>query len=49
MLAEEIVHGPAVRVSPEAYDRMLDVLDNPGEPNDRLRDAFARYRELFDE
>lgn len=50
--AEETLYGRfdvAVRVSPEAYERILEMLDDPGEPNEHLRAAFERHRAMFGE
>ena len=49
-VAEDVFSGPLSadhRLSPAAYEKLLDYLDNPGEPNDRLREAFRRYDEMF--
>jgi uncharacterized protein (DUF1778 family) len=51
-VAEDAIRGPAqaaVRVSPRAYQQLLEMIDNPGELNEHLRAAFERYREEFGE
>ncbi len=34
----------AVRLSPRDWDRFLNLLDNPPEPNDHLKRAVAHYQ-----
>jgi uncharacterized protein (DUF1778 family) len=49
-VAEDVFDGPhsaAIQLSPAAYDKLLAYLDDPGEPNERLREAFRRYDEMF--
>jgi uncharacterized protein (DUF1778 family) len=49
-VAEDVFDGPhsaAIQLSPAAYDKLVSYLDNPGEPNERLREAFRRYDEMF--
>ncbi|MGH2533611.1 MAG: DUF1778 domain-containing protein [Thermomicrobiales bacterium] len=41
--------GVATRVSAEEYERIIDRLDDPGEPSERLRAAFQHYRDVFGE
>jgi uncharacterized protein (DUF1778 family) len=50
--ADVILYGRqsvAVHVSLEAYERILDMMDDPGEPNEYLRAAFERHRAMFGE
>jgi uncharacterized protein (DUF1778 family) len=50
--AEDMVRGndnATVLVSPRAYRQLLEALDNPPEPNENLRAAFERYRQLVGE
>ncbi|MGH2559790.1 MAG: DUF1778 domain-containing protein [Thermomicrobiales bacterium] len=41
--------GVVTQVSSEEYERIIDRLDEPGEPSERLRAAFQRYRDVFGE
>src|SRR5262249_24741994 len=42
-------HSADGRRSLAAYEKLLDYLDNPGEPNENLAAAFQRYRQRFGE
>jgi uncharacterized protein (DUF1778 family) len=49
-VAEDVFYGPHsvdIQLSPAAYEQLLAYIDNPGEPNERLREAFRRYDEMF--
>ena len=44
--ARRVVQGQrAIRLSPRDWDRFLNLLDNPPEPNDRLKRAVAHYKD----
>ena len=50
--AEETIRGHeelTIRVSPKAYEQILEAIENPPPPNENLRRAFRRYREMFGE
>lgn len=38
-----------ITLSSRDYDLVINALVNPGEINEKLRDAFMRHRELFGE
>jgi uncharacterized protein (DUF1778 family) len=40
-------HSPGIQLSPAAYVKLLAYLDNPGEPNERLREGSRRYDEML--
>jgi uncharacterized protein (DUF1778 family) len=49
-VAEDVFDGPLsaeIQLSPAAYEKLLAYIDNPGEPNENLREAFRRYDEMF--
>ena len=44
--ARHVVQGQrAISLSPRDWDLFLNLLDNPREPNDRLKRAVARYKD----
>ena len=44
--ARRVVEGHRpIRLSPRDWDRFLNLLDNPPEPNDHLKRATARYKD----
>ena len=34
-----------IKVSDETYDHMMDMIENPPEPNEHLKEAMAEYKE----
>jgi uncharacterized protein (DUF1778 family) len=50
--SENIIRGPQPPhkpLSPQAYKQLVDALENPPEPNERLREAYGRYQALVGE
>jgi uncharacterized protein (DUF1778 family) len=50
--SENIIRGPQPPLkplSPQAYKQLVDALENPPEPNERLREAYRRYQALVGE
>jgi uncharacterized protein (DUF1778 family) len=44
--ARRVVEGHrSIRLSTRDWDRFLNLLDNPPEPNDHLKRAVARYKD----
>lgn len=44
---EELIE--TITVSPEDFERLVEEIENPSEPNEKLKAAAKRYKEMKDE